>query len=153
MAAHQVPRPWDSPGKNTGVGCHFLFQCMKVKSESKVAQSCLTLSDPMDYSLPGSSSMGFSRQEYWSGVPLPSPNNVSKCIFIFIWVPLCLQNLMIHIFHPFWKILSSYFFEYCVSMMISTLSGIPDNSSHSSISLTLLNIFFLFPNLLIFLLL
>ena len=51
-------RPWDSPGKNTGVGCHFLLQCMKVKSESEVAQSCLTLSDPMDCSLPGSSVHG-----------------------------------------------------------------------------------------------
>ena len=65
--------PWDSPGKNTGVGCRFLLQCMKVKSESEVAQSCPTLSDPMDGSLPGSPSMGFSRQEYWSGLPLPSP--------------------------------------------------------------------------------
>ena len=50
--------PWDSPGKNTGVGCHFLLQCMKVKSESEVAQSCLTLSDLMDCSLPGSSVHG-----------------------------------------------------------------------------------------------
>jgi len=50
--------PWDSPGKNTGVGCHFLLQCMKVKSESEVAQSCPTLSDPMDCSLPGSSAHG-----------------------------------------------------------------------------------------------
>ena len=50
----RLPRPWDSPRKNTGVGCHFLLQCMKVKSESEVAQSCPTLSDPMDYSLPGS---------------------------------------------------------------------------------------------------
>ena len=50
--------PWDSPGKNTGVGCHFLLQCMKVKSESEVAQLCLTLSDPMDWSLPGSSIHG-----------------------------------------------------------------------------------------------
>ena len=64
--------PWDSPGKNTGVGCHFLLQCMKMKSESKVAQSCPTLCNPMDCSLPGPPSMGFSRQEYWSGVPLPS---------------------------------------------------------------------------------
>ena len=47
--------PWDSPGKNTGVDCHFLLQCMKVKSESEVAQSCPTLSNPMDCSLPGSS--------------------------------------------------------------------------------------------------
>ena len=46
---------WDSPGKNTGVGCHFLLQCMKVKSESKVAQLCPTLRDPMDCSPPGSS--------------------------------------------------------------------------------------------------
>ena len=50
--------PWDPPGKNTGVGCHFLLQCMKVKSESEVAQSCPTLSDPMDCSLPGSSARG-----------------------------------------------------------------------------------------------
>ena len=50
--------PWDSPGKNTGVGCHFLLQCMKVKSESAVTQSCPTLSDPMDWSLPGSSVHG-----------------------------------------------------------------------------------------------
>ena len=54
----RLPRPWDSPGKNTGVGCHFLLQCRKVKSESEVTQSCPTLSDPMDYSLPGSSIHG-----------------------------------------------------------------------------------------------
>ena len=53
-----VLNPGDSPGKNTGVGCHFLLQCMKVKSESEVAQSCPTLSDPMDCSLPGSSVCG-----------------------------------------------------------------------------------------------
>ena len=51
-------RPWDSPGKNTGVGCHFLLQHMKVKSESEVAQSCPTLCNPMDCSLPGSSTHG-----------------------------------------------------------------------------------------------
>ena len=54
----RLPRPWDSPGKNTGVGCHFLLQCMKVKSESEVTQSCPTLSDPMDCSLSGSSIHG-----------------------------------------------------------------------------------------------
>ena len=69
----RLPHPWDSPGKNTGVGCHFLLQCIKVKSKSEVAQSCSTLSDPMDCGPPGSSVHGFSRQEYWSGVPLPSP--------------------------------------------------------------------------------
>ena len=72
----RLPRPWDSPGKNTGVGCHFLLQCWKVKSESEVAQSCLTLSDPMDSSLPGSSAMGFSRQKYWSGL---------RCVLFYIW--------------------------------------------------------------------
>src|SRR5574341_210869 len=50
--------PWDSPVKNTGVGCHFLLQCMKVKSESEVTQSCRTRSDPMDFSPPGSSVHG-----------------------------------------------------------------------------------------------
>ena len=54
----RLPRPWDSPGKNTGVGYHFLLQCMKVKSESEVAHSCPTLSDPMDCSLPGPSVHG-----------------------------------------------------------------------------------------------
>ena len=52
------PYPWDSPGKNTGVGCHFLFQCIKVKSESEVAQPCPTLHYPMDCSLLGSSIHG-----------------------------------------------------------------------------------------------
>ena len=54
----RLPRPRDSQGKNTGVGCHFLLQCMKVKSESEVAQSCPTLCNPMDHSLPGSSVHG-----------------------------------------------------------------------------------------------
>ena len=66
----RLPRPWDSPDKNTGVGRYFLLQRIKVKSESEIAQSCLTPSDPMDCSqaLP---SMGFARQEYWSGLSLP----------------------------------------------------------------------------------
>ena len=54
----RLPCPWDSPGKNTGVGCHFLLQCMNVKSESEVAQSYPTPSNPMDYSLPGPSIHG-----------------------------------------------------------------------------------------------
>ena len=54
----RLPHPWDSPGKNTGVGCHFLLQCMKVKSESEVTQPCPTLPDPVDCNLPGSSIHG-----------------------------------------------------------------------------------------------
>ena len=62
----RLPRPWDSLGKNTGVGCHFLLQCMKVKSESEVVQLCPTLSDPMDCSLPGSSIHGiFQARVEW----------------------------------------------------------------------------------------
>ena len=57
---------------NAGVGCHFPLQCMKVKSESEVAQSCPTLSDPLTAAYQAPPSMGFSRQEYWSGLPLPS---------------------------------------------------------------------------------
>jgi len=67
------PRPWDSPGKNTGVGCHFLLQCTKVKSESEVTQSCPTLSDPMDCSPPGSSIHGIFQAGVLEWVPLPSP--------------------------------------------------------------------------------
>ena len=66
----RLPRPWDSPGKNTGVSCHFLLQCMKVKSESEVTQLCPTLSDPMDCSLPGSSVHGIfqARVLEWGGL-------------------------------------------------------------------------------------
>ena len=70
-AATRLLHPWDSPGKNTGVGCHFLLQCMKVKSESEVAQSCPTLSDPMDCCLPGSSIHGIfqARVLQWGAIP------------------------------------------------------------------------------------
>ena len=70
----RLPRLWDSPVKNTGVGCHFLLQCMKVKSESEVTQSCLTPSDPMDCSQPGSSVHGIfqARVLDWVAIPLYS---------------------------------------------------------------------------------
>ena len=68
----RLRRAWNSPGKNTGLGCHFLLQCRKMKSESEVTQSCPTLSDPWTAAYQAFPSMAFSRQEYWSGVPLPS---------------------------------------------------------------------------------
>ena len=71
----RLPRPWDSPGKSTGVGCHFLLQCMKVKCENEVTQLCPTLSDPWTAAYQAHPSMGFSRQEYWSGLPLPSSSS------------------------------------------------------------------------------
>ena len=69
--------PWDYPGKKTGVGCHFLLQCMKVESESEVTQSCLTLRDPMDCSLPGSSVHGIcqARVLEWGAIAF-SPYSV-----------------------------------------------------------------------------
>ena len=68
--------PWDSPGKNTGVRCHFLLQCVKAKSESEVAQSCPTLSDPMDCSLPGSSAHGIfqARVLEWGAIAFSVPD-------------------------------------------------------------------------------
>ena len=71
----RLPRPWDSPGKKTGVGCHFLLQCMKVKSESEVAQSCPTPSDPMDCSPPGSPIHGIfqARVLEWGATAFSSP--------------------------------------------------------------------------------
>ena len=71
----RLHHPWDSPGKNTGVGCHFLLQCMKVKSESEVTQSCQTLRDPMDCSLPGSSIHGIfqARAPEWVAIAFSHP--------------------------------------------------------------------------------
>ena len=79
----RLPCPWDSPGKNTGVGCHFLLQCMKVKRESEVAQSCPTLSDPMDCSLPGSSIHGIfqARVLEWGAIPL-AYSSLKQCLIV-----------------------------------------------------------------------
>ena len=77
----RLPRPWDSPGKNTGVACHFLLQCMTMKmkvkslrlSTWKLHSRVWLLATPWTAVYQAPLSMGFSRQEYWSGVPLPSP--------------------------------------------------------------------------------
>ena len=76
----QLRRPWDSPGKNTGVGCHFLLQCMKAKSESEVAQSCPTPSDPMDRSPPGSPVHGIfqARVLEWGAIAFSDCLDVQK---------------------------------------------------------------------------
>ena len=76
----RLPCPWDSPGKNTGVGCRFLLQCMKVKRESEFSQSCPTLSDPMDCSLPGASIHGIfqARVLEWGDIAFSE---------IFLWAP------------------------------------------------------------------
>ena len=78
----RLPLPWDSPGKNTGVGCHFLLQCMKVKSESEVSQPCLTLHDPMDCSPPGSSIHGVfqGRGLEWGAIAFSVPHALRTII-------------------------------------------------------------------------
>ena len=90
----RLTHPWDSPGKNTGMGCHFLLQFMKVKRESEVAQSCPTLSDPMDCSLPGSSIHGIfqARVLEWGAL--------STCISHIIVVILFFGPCMFIYTHP-----------------------------------------------------
>ena len=99
----RLPRPWDSPGKNTGVGCHFLLQCMK--SESEVAQSCPTPSDPMDCSLPGSSVNGIfqARVLEWGAIAFSS---VCQYLTYTIFgsnnnslLPRCLSYILDQMFH------------------------------------------------------
>ena len=74
----RLSHSWDSPGKNSGVGCHFLLQCMKAKSESEVAQSCPTLSNPMDCSLPTSSALGIfqARVLEWGAIARSTPMSI-----------------------------------------------------------------------------
>ena len=75
---NRLPSPQDSPGKNTGVGCHFLLQCMKGKVKVKSFSRVWLLVTPWTAAYQAPPSMGFSRQEYWSGVPLPAPYLLSK---------------------------------------------------------------------------
>ena len=80
----RLPRPWDSQGKNTGVGCHFLLQCMKVKNESEVAQSCPILSDPVDCSPPGSSIHGIfqARVREWGAIAFSNVFAIERESFV-----------------------------------------------------------------------
>ena len=89
----RLRRPWDSPGKNTGVGCHVLLQRMKVKSESEVAQSCPTLSNPMDCSLPSSSIHGIFQARVLEWVAIAFPMTLT----MFQEIPHLLYKLLIHL--------------------------------------------------------
>ena len=83
----RLPRPWDSPGKNTGVGCHFLLQCRKVKSESEVIQLCPTLRDPMDCSPPGSAVHGIfqARVLEWGAIAFSYPPTSTLSVIRMEW--------------------------------------------------------------------
>ena len=84
----RLPHPWDSPGKDTEVGYHFLLQCMKVKSLSRVR----LLATPWTAAHQAPPSMGFSRQEYWGGVPLPSPEECWAALCNFVHVSSLTQS-------------------------------------------------------------
>ena len=115
----RLPCPWDSPGKNTGVGCHFLLQCMKVKSQSEVAQSCPTLSDPMDCSPPGSSVHGIfqARALEWVASAFSGPCSSlllffkhSLCLLLFWFVFLIFFLLEYPSFATWWNTVFREFF-------------------------------------------
>ena len=84
--------PWDSSGKNTEVGYHFLLQCMKVKSESEVAQSCPTLSDPMDCSLPGSSVHGIFQARVLEWVAIAFSDRPYMCVCVYIYISIYIER-------------------------------------------------------------
>ena len=101
----RLPRPWDSQGKNSGVGCHFLFQCIKVKSESEIAQSCPILSNPMDCSLPGSSAHGIFQARVLEWDAIAFSNCDIKCQANYkdhpIYISECTYHVEILFFPPF----------------------------------------------------
>jgi len=98
----RLPRRWDSPGKNTGVGCHFLLQCMKVKSEREVAQSCPTLSDPMDCSLPGSSVHGIFHAKVleWGAIALSLSIINSQSLLKLMSIESVMPSNHLILYHP-----------------------------------------------------
>ena len=115
----RLPRPWDSPGKNTGVGCHFLLQCMKVKRESEVAQSCPTPSDPMDYSPPGSSIHGVlqARVLEWGAIAFSAHH--STCVQIYICMHTHTTPTIFHLnFLDMNSLSFTYLWSFCFSFLI-----------------------------------
>ena len=127
----RLPHPWDSPGKNTGVGCHFLLQCMKVKSESEVAQSCLILRDPMDCSPQGSSVHGIfqARVLKWAAIAFSDS---------------CLFKIVI-LYHTLVFLFSEYFGIFILFFIVATPDYILANSVQGfSFLRNLTSIYFLF---------
>ena len=108
----RLPHPWDSPGKNTGVGCHCLLQCMKGKVKGKSLSHVRLLVTPWTTAYQAPPSMGFSRQEYWSGVLLPSSKMPSRFIYIVsngkISVFLWLNNTPLYTFISYFLYSFSY---------------------------------------------
>ena len=120
----RLPRPWDSPGKYTGVGCHFLLQCMKVKSLSRVQ----LLATPWTAAYQAPPSMGFSRQEHWRGLPLPSP--VDSLFSLKTCLNICLSHLFQTLFTALTSIPNVLFEHFvCAFILCPSLSPTVSNSS------------------------
>ena len=118
----RLHHPWDSPGKNTGVGCHFLLQCMKVKSENEVAQSSLTLATPWTAAHQAPLSMGFSRQKYWSGVSFRYRVRLFillfSCFLRYVYIAMNFTlSTAFTVCHRFWVVVFSFSFSF-ISMHI-----------------------------------
>ena len=124
--------PWDSPGKNTGVGCHFLLQCMKVKSESEVTQSCPALRDPMDCSLPGSSVHGIfqARVLEWVGIAF---SNKIWLAPLNCGMPLQEKCLLLKPKRIFFKVCISFFLSLTIQKIISLLLGSPHQKNDAAL--------------------
>ena len=139
----RLPRPWDSPGKNTGVGCHFLLQCMKVKMKVKSLSRVRLPATLWTAAYQAPPSMGFSRQEYWSGVPLPSP--------LYIYIYILLKYSWLAMFQVHSKVIQLYKYTYIIFEIIfhhRLLQDINYNSLDHTVNLCcLLHIYFLIRSL------
>ena len=124
----RLPRPWDSPGKNTGVGCHFLLQCKKVKSESEVAHSCPTPSDPINSSLPASSIHGICQARVLEWIAIAFSSWVLYCSFIFYFIACAsyLYYLLSSLVFSFGLLLFSSFFRWTLQLLMLRLSSFPN---------------------------
>ena len=121
----RLSRPWDSPGKNTGVGWHFLLQCMKVKNESEVAQSFPTLSDPMDCSLPGSSIHGIfqARVLEWGAIAF-SMYIYSGILFSLQVVEFCHATTWVNLEYALLsEINTAWFYLYVISKVVKLIEA------------------------------
>ena len=130
----RLPRPWDPSGKNTGVGCHFLLQCMKVKSESEAAQSCQTLRDPMDCGLPGSSIHGIfqARVLEWGAIALSARCSLATVNYLSNFLEVLSPTRLQLFTNEFLKITHQCHFVSSVSHGAESSCGQLWGSSHSS---------------------
>ena len=108
----RLPHPLDSPGKNTGVGCHFLLQCVKVKVKVKLLSCVRLVVAPWTAAYQAPPSMGFSRQEYWSGLPFPSLLLLSSRHSYIIWIIALFQ---IYDLHDFFHFIGCFFMLYWIA--------------------------------------